>query len=72
MVQSAGGLTNSALAKMANYHRKVEAMVTIKAKTNPSLTEVSGLSTSEQQCLESFCSFTAITIFEDEGSHDRL
>ena len=72
MVQSAGGLPNSTLAKMAHYHRMAEAMVTIKAKINPSLTEVSDLSTSDQQCLESVCSFTAITIFEDEGSHDRF
>ena len=44
MVQSAGGLTNSTLAKMAHYHMKAEAMVIIKAKINPSLREVLGLS----------------------------
>ena len=71
MVQSAGALTNSTLSKMAYHHRKAEAMVLIKAKINPSLREVIGLSTSEQLCLDSVCSITAFTIFEDEGSHDR-
>ena len=58
MVQSAGGFTNSTLAKMTHYHRKAEAMVIIKAKINPSLREVLGLSTSEQLCLESVRSIT--------------
>ena len=74
MVQSAGSLTNSTLSKMTYHHRNAEAMVIIKAKINPSLRETLGLSTlstSEQHCLESFCSITAFTIFEDEGSHDR-
>ena len=74
MVQSAGGLTNSTLAKMASYHRKTEAMVIIKAKSNPSSRDGLDLSTSEQFRLESICScspITALTIFENEGSHDR-
>ena len=71
MVQSTGGLINSTLAKMAHYHKKAEVMVIIKAKTNPSLTEVLALSTSEQHCLESVCSITAFTTLEHEGSHDR-
>ena len=48
MVQFPGGLTNSTLAKMAHHHSKAEVMVIIRAKTNPSLREVTGLSTSEQ------------------------
>ena len=74
MVQSAGGLTNSTLAKMAHYHRKAEAMVIIKAKSNPCSRYELDLSTSEQFRLESICSFTpiiALTIFENEDSHDR-
>ena len=56
---------------MVHYHKKAEVMVIIKAKTNPSLRELLALSTSEQLCLESVCSITAFTAFEDEGSHDR-
>ena len=71
MVLSHRGVTNSTLAKMTHYHRKAEVMAIIRAKTNPSLREVTALSTSEQLCLESVCLITAFASFDDEGSHDR-
>ena len=71
MVKSAGSLTNSMLPKMVHHHREAEAMVIIRTKMNPSLTEVLGLSTSDQICCESIFSITASIICENEGSHDR-